>query len=126
MRLALRETTLTAGKEAIAVTEVRRMTETGHQTAVISTARRLGNTVIASRMFARWCQENFFAYMMNHYDIDGLIQYWAECLPGTLLVVTRQWRDLDKKVKKDLRGMQTSGKTGTGEPGGTAPISKEG
>ena len=106
MRLALRETTLTAGKEAIAVTEVRRMTETGHQTAVISTARRLGNTVIASRMFARWCQENFFAYMMNHYDIDGLIQYGAECLPGTLLVVNPQWRDLDKKVKKTLRGMQ--------------------
>jgi hypothetical protein len=106
MRLALRETTLTAGKEAIAVTEVRRMTDTGHQTAVISTARRLGNTVIASRMFARWCQENFFAYMMNHYDIDGLIQYGAECLPGTLLVVNPQWRDLDKKVKKTLRGMQ--------------------
>jgi hypothetical protein len=102
MKLAVRETTLTSGKESIAVTEVRRMTETGHQTAVISTAQRLGNTVIAGRMFSRWCQENFFAYMMNHYDIDGLIQYGAECLPGTLSVVNPQWRDLDKKVKKAL------------------------
>lgn len=106
MKLALRETTLTAGKEAIAVTEVRRMTETGHQTAVISTARRLGNAVIAGRMFSRWCQENFFAYMMNHYDIDGLIQYGAECLPGTLLVVNPQWRELDKTIRKILHGMQ--------------------
>jgi DNA-binding CsgD family transcriptional regulator len=100
MKLARRNTTVTAGKESIAVTEVRRMTETGHQTAVISTARHLGNTVVASRMFARWCQENFFSYMMKHYDIDGLIQYGAESLPGTLLVVNPVWRDLDKKVRK--------------------------
>ena len=100
MKLARRDTTVTAGKESIAVTEVRRMTETGHQTAVISTARHLGNTVVASRMFARWCQENFFSYMMKHYDIDGLIQYGAESLPGTLLVVNPVWRDLDKKVRK--------------------------
>lgn len=106
MKLAMRETTLTSGKESIAVTEVRRMTETGHQTAVISTAQRLGNTVIAGRMFARWCQENFFAYMMNHYDIDGLIQYGAESLPGTFSVINPQWRKLDKQVKKTLHAMR--------------------
>ena len=83
MRLARRETELTAGKEFIPVMEVRRLTRTGHQTAVISTARRLDDIVIAGRMFSRWCQENYFAYMMQHYDIDGLVQYGAEPLPGT-------------------------------------------
>ena len=100
MRLATRETRLSADKDSIAVMEVRRLTPSGHQTAVITTAQRLGNTTIASRMFARWCQENFFSYMMQHYDIDGLLEYGAESLPGTLSIVSAKWRELDKAVKK--------------------------
>jgi transposase-like protein len=103
MKLAMRETKLEAGKESIPVTEVRRLTTTGHQTAVISTARRLGNTVVAGRMFARWCQENFFAYMMQHYDIDGLIEYGQEDIPGTIKVVNPAWREADKAVRKTLQ-----------------------
>ena len=56
--------------------------------------------MIAGRMFSRWCQENYFGYMMQHFDIDGLIEYGAESLPGTLLVVNPAWRELDKAVKK--------------------------
>ncbi len=99
MKLAGRETRLSAGKNSIPVLEVRRLTKTGHQTAIITTARRLQNPVVAGRMFARWCQENFFGYMMQHYDIDGLVQYGSEELPGTLLVVNPVWRTLDKAVK---------------------------
>ena len=62
-------------ENSIAVTEVRRLTPSGHQTAIITTAQRLASPEIAGRMFARWCQENFFAYMMQHYDIDGLVEY---------------------------------------------------
>jgi hypothetical protein len=54
MRLAMRETRISAAKDSIAVTEVRRLTEKGHQTAIVTTARRLGTIAIASRMFARW------------------------------------------------------------------------
>ena len=100
MKLAMRETMLGSGKEIIAVTEVRRLTETGHQTAIITTAKRLGNTTVASRMFARWCQENFFAYMMQHYDIDGLIEYGAQQLPGTTLVINPLRRELEKVIKR--------------------------
>jgi hypothetical protein len=106
MKLARKETELNAGKASIPVTEVRRLTETGHQTAIITTARNLGSTVVAGRMFARWCQENFFAYMMKHYDIDGLIQYGAESLPGTILIVNPAWRSLDKAVKQAFKGVQ--------------------
>jgi len=63
MKLAMRETRLGA---TLTVKEVRRLTATGHQTAVISTAHGLDNVMIAGRMFTRWCQENFFAYMMQH------------------------------------------------------------
>jgi hypothetical protein len=100
LRLAVRETRISAAKDSIAVTEVRRLTASGHQTAIVTTARRLANIAIASRMFARWRQENFFAYMMQHYDIDGLIEYGTEPVPGTAMVVNAQWRDCDKAVTK--------------------------
>lgn len=106
MKLATRQTVLTAGKQAIPVTEVRRLTDTGHQTAVITTARRLDLTLVASRMFSRWCQENFFAYMMQHYDIDGLIEYGVEELPGTLEVINPAWRECDRAVAKARRQVQ--------------------
>lgn len=99
MKLAMRETKLSAGKSSMPVTEVRRLTQAGHQTAIITTAQLLGNTVIASRMFSRWCQENFFSYMMQHYDIDGLVQYGTESLPGTTMVINPAWRELDKAIK---------------------------
>ncbi len=50
-------------------------------------------------MFSRWCQENWLAYMMQHYDLDGLVQYGAQSLPGTQLLVNPAWRELDKAVR---------------------------
>ena len=108
MKLAMRETRLD-GKSILTVKEVRRLTKTGHQTAVISTAHELNNVTIAGRMFSRWCQENYFAYMMHHYDIDGLIQYGAEDIPGTEMVINPVWRQLDKEVRSarhQLRKLQ--------------------
>jgi len=99
MKLALRDTEISAGTAAIPVTEVRCLTKTGHQTAIITTAKRLGNTDIASRMFARWCQENFFAYMMQNYDIDGLVEYGAENIPGTTIVINPAWRTLEREIR---------------------------
>jgi hypothetical protein len=106
MKLAMRQTDIKAGEQSLPVTEVRRLTDTKHQTAVITTARRLDNAVIAGRMFARWCQENFFAYMMQHYDIDGLVQYGAEEIPGTVEVVNPVWRILDKEVRQARAALQ--------------------
>jgi hypothetical protein len=49
-------------------------------------------------MFSRWCQENFFGYMMQHYDIDALVQYGGEELPDTLEIVNPARRTLEKTV----------------------------
>ncbi|MFH0938702.1 MAG: hypothetical protein V1899_05415, partial [Planctomycetota bacterium] len=106
MRLASKETQLSAGQESLTVLEVRRLGETGHQTAIITTARRLAHPLIAGRMFSRWCQENFFAYMMKHYDIDGLVQYGSEELSGTIEVVNPAWRKLDKAVSENRRHLR--------------------
>ena len=102
MKLATRQTTLSSGKASTPVLEVRRLTQTGHQTTIITTARSLSSPVLAGRMFSRWCQENFFGYMMEHYDIDGLVQYGHQELPGTTEVVNPAWRMLDKVVRGNL------------------------
>jgi len=106
MKLATRLSTIATKDASLPVVEVRRLTDTGHQTAVITTAQHLGKPVIAGRMFARWCQENFFAYMMEHYEIDGLVQYGAESMPGTLMVVNPTWRNLDKAVRAALSSVR--------------------
>jgi hypothetical protein len=103
MKLASRSTVLSAGDASIPVLEIRCLTQTGHQTAIITTARRLNSPLVAGRMFSRWCQENFFAYMMQHYDIDGLVQYGDQEIPGTLKVVNPAWRTLQKAVNDNVR-----------------------
>jgi len=110
LKLASRETHLTKNSTFM-VKEVRCLTNSGHQTAIISTAHELDMVIVAGRMFSRWCQENFFAYMMQHYDIDGLLQYGAEDIPGTQQVVNPVWRQLDKAVSRtrhQLRGLQAT------------------
>jgi hypothetical protein len=109
MRLACREIVLSPRGSTIPALEVRRLTDSGHQTSIICTARRLRSVLVAGRMFSRWCQENYFAYMMQHYDIDGLVQYGSEEIPGTTPVLNPAWRSLDKAVKagtRNLRRMQ--------------------
>jgi len=99
MRLASRVSEVKAGKQSMPVLEVRRLSENGHQTAIITTAMTLKIPEIAARMFSRWCQENFFAYMMEHYDLDGLVQYGVEEIPGTKQVVNPAWRCLDQQIR---------------------------
>ena len=106
MKLAFKQTVLSSGEASLPVQEIRRLTQTGHQTAIITTALRLNSPVAAGRMFSRWCQENFFGYMMQHYDIDGLVQYGGEELPGTLEVVNPARRILEKKVGDYRRQIQ--------------------
>ena len=64
-RLAERETDLGAGRgrPVFRMREVRRLCDNGHQTSIMTTRRDLATPQVASRMFARWRQENFFRYM---------------------------------------------------------------
>jgi len=83
------------------VREVRQRDETGHQTAMLATdyLRDLGG--IAVSLFARWCQENFFQYMAQHYGLDRLIEYGTEPLPETTVVVNPAWRKQDQAVRRE-------------------------
>jgi transposase len=49
-----------------------------HQTAIVTTRQDLDASDLARRMFDRWRQENFFKYMRQEFDLDGLCEYGAE------------------------------------------------
>jgi hypothetical protein len=61
--------------------EIRKLNPSGHQTAILTTNFSASITVVAAAMFARWCQENFFRYMREHYNLDRLVQYTTELVP---------------------------------------------
>jgi len=73
------------------------LTDSGHQSSVICTAFDLDPSAIAARMFSRWSQENFFNYMMKHFEIDVILEYGATEFSGTQQVVNPAWRILDRK-----------------------------
>jgi hypothetical protein len=87
--------------EPIWVREVRRLTDTGHQTSILATDYKSDLTRIAVAMFARWSQENFFKYARENFSIDRLVDYGCEDIPDkSALVVSPEYRRLDIEVRK--------------------------
>jgi hypothetical protein len=84
------------------VREVRKLTDSGHQVSLIGTAFEVEHTALAARLFSRWCQENFFRYMMEHFALDMLAEYGTEPLPDTVKVVNPAWRHLSSQ-KQSVR-----------------------
>jgi len=95
-QLAERRVTLSNG---LRVREVRRLTEDGHQTAVITTHDRLSTCEVAERMFSRWRQENFFRYMRHEFDLDPLCTYDVEPGDPQRLVPHPERSRLERQLK---------------------------
>ncbi len=87
-------------KEGLWVRELRKLTASGHQTSLISTAYGQLGPQNAACLFSRWSQENFFRYMMEHFAIDALNEYRTEVIPGTKQpVVNPARRELDRQSR---------------------------
>ena len=80
--------------------EIRRLSESGHQTSIITTHPTLSTPVIAGRMFARWSQENFFRYLIQDYDFDKMLMYGIEDIDTEKTVVNPQYRQITHQLKK--------------------------
>ncbi len=65
-------------KGKLRLRQVTRLTETGHQTPIVTSRWELRAIVVAHRMFERWRQENFFKYLREEYLIDALADYHVE------------------------------------------------
>ena len=83
------------------VREVRHRDEQGHQTAILSTDYIHSMEKVVAALYARWCQENFFRYMIQHYSLDRLVQYGAEPLPDTSRVVNPARRTLENEIRRE-------------------------
>lgn len=99
MKLAERGTLLSNG---LWVREIRKLTDQGHQTSVLSTDYISEFKPIAVAMFARWSQESFFKYMMSQYNIDRLLTYQLEDIPETTLIVNPEYRKVDTQTKSKI------------------------
>jgi len=99
MRLAERGVLLAKGPW---LREIRRLTDSGHQTAILATDYGSDSGAIACAMFARWSQENFFKYMREHYGLDRLVDYHTEAIPETTKVVNPAHRKLDGQLRRQL------------------------
>jgi len=56
---------------------------------------------IATLMFNRWSQENFFKYMVREYHLDSLMSYLAE-ESSEVIMVTNPARGENRRMKKEL------------------------
>lgn len=96
MRLAERGTRLSNG---LWVREVRKLSQQGHQTSILSTNYAINLVLMAVFMFARWSQENYFKYAREHYNLDRLAGYGTQEIPEPITVVNPQYRKLDGEVR---------------------------
>jgi hypothetical protein len=96
MKLAERGTMLA---NHLWVREVRKLSEGGHQTSMLSTNYQADYTLLAVSMFARWSQENFYKYMRQNYGLDRLAEYGTEPVPDPIQAVNPAWRRLDSEIR---------------------------
>jgi len=96
MELAEREIEL----EGMKIREVRKKSQDSHQTSILTTNRKLGITWIAIYMFSRWCQENFFKYLRQEYDIDRMMYYLVKQINDGVMVVNPIYSKLTQDIKK--------------------------
>jgi len=81
------------------VREIRKLSRLGHQTSVLSTDYTSNASQIAAHMFTRWSQENFFKYMIQHFNIDALSGYELQPICETSKVVNPAHRNLEIQIK---------------------------
>ena len=81
--------------------ELRQREASGHQVSMLCSDYQRELSAAAVALFARWCQENFFQYMGQHYGLDRLIEYGTQALPETTMVVNPAWRQQDQAVRRE-------------------------
>jgi len=79
--------------------EIRLLGADGHQTAVVSTDFQSDLVSIARQMFARWAQENWFKYMIEHFGLESLVTHQLEPVSATTRVVNPAARAVGSQIK---------------------------
>ena len=116
-QLAERRVKLSNG---LRVREVRRLTDDGHQTAVITTNERLSTLEVAHSMFSRWRQENFFRYMRHEFALDHLCTNNVEPADPKRMVPHPEREKFGRQIRAAQIALgQLVGRRGDLKPGAT-------
>lgn len=86
--------------DGLALREIRVLTNSGHQTAIITTHPLIDMVEVAIKMFSRWKEENFFKYMIANYDFDKMTTYGVEPIDENKDVVNPAYRNKKYQIKK--------------------------
>lgn len=80
--------------------EIRKLSQDGHQTSIMTTHPNLDIQHAASKMFARWTQENYFKYMAENFDFDRMIEYGVEPVNQKLTIPNPEYKKTSYELKK--------------------------
>jgi hypothetical protein len=80
--------------------EIRKQSDSGHQTSILTTNDQLDMERVGGKMFSRWSQENFFRYMVQDYDLDRMAEYGVDMEDANKKVVNPSYRKLTHEIKK--------------------------
>jgi hypothetical protein len=86
--------------DGMTMREIRKLSENGHQTSMITTMLKESTSLLAGKMFSRWSQENFFRYMVQDYDLDRLVEYGVEEVNPEKNIVNPCYKTLSYRIKK--------------------------
>lgn len=86
--------------EACTLREIRKLSENGHQTSIVTTMRQGSSAYLAGKMFSRWAQENYFRYMVQDYDLDRVVEYGVEEVNLESEVANPSYKNLTYRIKK--------------------------
>jgi len=86
-------------KGKLRLRQVTRLTDSGHQTPIVTSRWDLRAIEVAYRMFERWRQENFFKYLREEYLLDALVDYEVEPDDPARSVPNPARKALDKELR---------------------------
>jgi hypothetical protein len=87
-------------RKRLSLRQVTRLSESGHQTPILTSRRDLCALEVAYRMFDRWGQENFFKYLREEFALDALVDYATEPADATRDVPNPERRKLDAELRQ--------------------------
>ncbi|MBL9129344.1 MAG: helix-turn-helix domain-containing protein [Verrucomicrobiales bacterium] len=102
--LADQEVRLLRGR--VRLRQVTRLTDTGHQTPILTSRRDLPAAHIAHRMFERWRQENFFKYLREEFALDALAEHAVVADDPNREVPNPGWTKLDAELRRAHAGWE--------------------
>jgi prepilin-type processing-associated H-X9-DG protein len=89
------------GRKQLALRQVTRLANDAcHQTPIVTSRRDLSAPEVATRMFGRWTQENFFKYLREEYALDALVEYEVEPDNPLREVPNPARRDIDNQLRQ--------------------------